>query len=74
MIGNGSVNVADRSPFGGILLGAIASNPQVKAPIFIDSAHQLFGASIGKAGPALYTADYTSDGAVRRAVVAARSA
>lgn len=73
LIVGGEIDPRDLNRFGGLLIGALASAPQIKGLVFIDVSHQLFGARRGAAGELrTYRADYSDDLPVRNAIAAAR--
>lgn len=73
LIATGESDPRDLNRFSGLLIGALASAPQIKGLVFLDVSHQLFGARRGAAGKlSTYRADYSDDLPVRNAIAAAR--
>ena len=73
LIDDGEIDPGNEDRLSGLLFGALASAPQVKGLVFIDTSHHLFGARRDAAGElGIYSADYSNDRPVRDAIAAAR--
>ena len=73
LIADGEIDPGNEDRLSGLLFGALASAPQVKGLVFIDTSHHLFGARRDAAGElGIYSADYSNDRPVRDAIAAAR--